>query len=208
MGHQIGLVGLGIMGRPMARNLMKAGHSLTVHDMVRPAVDELVAQGAMAETSSKGVAAKNPIVVTMLPDSADSEAVILGPDGVLSGASAGSVVIDMSSIAPGTSQKIAAACEAKGVDFLDAPVSGGPHGAVAGTLTVMVGGEAVVFERARPLLEALGSLVAHVGGRQFKIAPIEIRVRAGQHVTQRFGPHARPDRSSEAVELDLGTMDG
>ncbi len=164
MGHQIGLVGLGIMGRPMARNLMKAGHSLTVHDMVRPAVDELVGQGATAETSSKGVAAKNPIVVTMLPDSADSEAVILGPDGVLSGASAGSVVIDMSSIAPGSSQKIAAACEAKGVDFLDAPVSGGEPKAIDGTLAIMVGGKGEVFERYRDVLGVMGSSVVLCGG--------------------------------------------
>ncbi len=164
MGHQIGLVGLGIMGRPMARNLMKAGHSLTVHDMVRPAVDELVAQGATAETSSKGVAAKNPIVVTMLPDSADSEAVILGPDGVLSGASAGSVVIDMSSIAPGSSQKIAAACEAKGVEFLDAPVSGGEPKAIDGTLAIMVGGKGEVFEKYRDVLDVMGSSVVLCGG--------------------------------------------
>ena len=133
-GQEIGLIGLGIMGRPMARNLIKAGHSLTVYDVVGSSIEEIATEGATAASSSKEVAEKSPLVITMVPDSADSEAAILGPGGLLEGASTGSTVIDMSSIAPSSSQKIAAACEVQGVEFLDAPVSGGEPGAVAGTL--------------------------------------------------------------------------
>ncbi len=163
-GQHIGLVGLGIMGKPMARNLMKAGHSLTVYDVVGSAVEEIATEGAAAASSSSEVARACPVVVTMVPDSADSEAAILGPNGVLEGADAGSTVIDMSSIAPGSSQKIAAACEAQGVDFLDAPVSGGEPGAVSGTLAIMVGGRQEVFERCRPIFEAVGSSIVLCGG--------------------------------------------
>ena len=163
-GQQIGLVGLGIMGKPMARNLMKAGHSLTVYDVVGSAVEEIATEGAAAASSSSDVAQACPVVITMVPDSADSEAAILGPDGVLEGASAGSTVIDMSSIAPGSSQKIAAACETQGVDFLDAPVSGGEPGAVSGTLAIMVGGRQEVFDRCRPIFEAVGSSIVLCGG--------------------------------------------
>ena len=126
---EIGFIGLGIMGRPMVRNLMKAGYSLTVYDVVGSAMEEMVTDGAKPASSSAEVAASAPTVITMVPDSADSEAAILGDNGVLEGTSEGSVVIDMSSIAPASSQKIAAACEAKGVAFLDAPVSGGEPGA-------------------------------------------------------------------------------
>ena len=163
-GQQIGLVGLGIMGKPMARNLMKAGHSLTVYDVVGSAVEEIATEGAAAASSSSEVARACPVVITMVPDSADSEAAILGPDGVLEGASAGSTVIDMSSIAPGSSQKIAAACEAQGVDFLDAPVSGGEPGAISGTLAIMVGGRQEVFDRCSPIFEAVGASIVLCGG--------------------------------------------
>ena len=163
-GQQIGLVGLGIMGKPMARNLMKAGHSLTVYDVVGSAVEEIATEGAAAASSSSEVARACPVVITMVPDSADSEAAILGPGGVLEGAAAGSTVIDMSSIAPGSSQKIAEACEAQGVDFLDAPVSGGEPGAVSGTLAIMVGGRQEVFDRCRPIFEAVGASIVLCGG--------------------------------------------
>ena len=162
-GQEIGLIGLGIMGKPMARNLMKAGHSLTVYDVVGSSVEEIATDGATAASSSKEVAEKCPLVVTMVPDSADSEAAILGPGGVLEGASKGSTVIDMSSIAPGSSQKIAGACEAQGVDFLDAPVSGGEPGAIAGTLAIMVGGKKEVFDRHLGILEAVGSSIVLCG---------------------------------------------
>ena len=162
-GQEVGFVGLGIMGKPMVRNLMKAGHSLTVYDFVGTAMEESVTDGAKPSSSAKEVAEKAPVVITMVPDSADSEAAILGPNGVLEGASRGSMVIDMSSIAPGTSQKIAAACDAAGVDFLDAPVSGGEPGAVAGTLAIMVGGKKDVFERHVDLLNIVGASVVHCG---------------------------------------------
>ena len=160
---EVGFIGLGIMGRPMARNLMKAGYSLTVYDVVGSSVEEIVTDGAIAASSSREVAQKAPVIITMVPDSADSEAAILGPGGVLEGASSGSVVIDMSSIAPGSSQKIAAACEAAGVDFLDAPVSGGEPKAIDGTLAIMVGGKKDVFDRHVGLLDAVGGSIVLCG---------------------------------------------
>ena len=159
----VGFVGLGIMGRPMAKNLINAGYSLTVYDVVGTVVEELATEGAAVGSSSREVAEKTSTVITMVPDSADSEAAILGPDGVLEGASEGSTVIDMSSIAPGSSQKIAAACEPAGVDFLDAPVSGGEPKAIDGTLAIMVGGKKDVFERYADLLNVMGGSVVLCG---------------------------------------------
>ncbi len=163
MAEQIGFVGLGIMGKPMARNLMKAGYSLTVYDIVGEPVEELVTEGAARGANSKEVAAGTDKIITMLPDSADSERVILGPDGVLEGARPGSVVIDMSSIAPLVSQKIGAECAAKGVEFLDAPVSGGEPGAINGTLAIMVGGKQEVFDQCTDLLNIMGANVVLTG---------------------------------------------
>ena len=162
-GREVGFVGLGIMGKPMARNLIKAGHSVTVYDIVGSAVEDLVTDGADAGSSAREVAERAPIVITMVPDSADSEAAILGANGVLEGASKGSVVIDMSSIAPGTSQKIATACDGQGVDFLDAPVSGGEPKAIDGTLAIMVGGKKEVFDRHLDLLQGMGSSIVLCG---------------------------------------------
>ena len=159
----VGFVGLGIMGRPMARNLIKAGYSLTVYDVVATSMEELATDGAAVASSAREVGEKTPVVITMVPDSADSEAAILGPGGVLEGASAGSTVIDMSSIAPGTSQKIAAACEAAGVSFLDAPVSGGEPKAIDGTLAIMVGGKKDVFDRYTDLLAVTGASIVLCG---------------------------------------------
>ena len=160
---EIGFIGLGIMGRPMVRNLMKAGYSLTVYDVVGSAMEEMVTEGAKPASSSAEVAASAPIVITMVPDSADSEAAILGENGVLEGTSEGSVVIDMSSIAPASSHKIAAACEDQGVAFLDAPVSGGEPGAVSGTLAIMVGGKQDVFDAHVGILETMGSSIVLCG---------------------------------------------
>ncbi|MDA1188883.1 MAG: 2-hydroxy-3-oxopropionate reductase [Chloroflexi bacterium] len=154
---RIGFIGLGIMGKPMARNLMKAGYSLTVHSRSRGPVDELAKEGATKAGSSKEVAQKSDVIVTMLPDSPDSELVILGKDGILEGASKGLTIIDMSSIAPASSIKIAKACEAKGVDFLDAPVSGGEPKAIDGSLAIMVGGKKKVFDRSVPILQKMGA---------------------------------------------------
>lgn len=160
---KMGFVGLGIMGKPMAWNLMKAGYPLTVHNRSRASVNELAKEGATPVDSGKEVAQKSQVVVTMLPDSPDSELVIMGPGGVLEGASRGLTIIDMSSIAPGSSRKIAAACEAKGVDFLDAPVSGGEPRAIDGSLAIMVGGKKSVFERCMPILWAMGKSVVLCG---------------------------------------------
>ena len=153
----IGFVGLGIMGRPMVRNLMAAGNTVTVYDIVGTAIEEMATEGAIPASSSSEVASKNPLIITMVPDSADAEAAILGANGVLEGASSGSIVIDMSSIAPASSQKIAAGCEGQGVDFLDAPVSGGEPGAIAGTLAIMVGGKKDVFDKYVDVFAPMGN---------------------------------------------------
>ena len=160
---KIGFIGLGIMGKPMAKNLLKAGYSLLVYDIVGEAVEELVTEGAQGAASSKDVAENTTKIITMLPDSADSEAVILGPQGVLEGARPGSHVIDMSSIAPLVSQKIAAECTKKGVEMLDAPVSGGEPGAINGTLAIMVGGKQGVFDENYDLMKVMGANVVLTG---------------------------------------------
>ena len=163
MAEEIGFIGLGIMGRPMARNLMKAGYSLTVYDIVGSAVEDLATDGARPASSSQEVAARTDKIITMLPDSADSEKAILGPGGVLEGARPGSVIIDMSSISPLYSQRIAAECARKGVEMIDAPVSGGEPGAVAGTLAIMVGGKQEVFDQCKDLLQVMGGNVVLTG---------------------------------------------
>jgi len=163
MSCSIGFVGLGIMGKPMSRNLMKAGHRLMVFDIVKDSVDAIVADGAAAGASAADVASKSDIVITMLPDGPEVDQAILGPAGVLAGAKAGTLVVDMSSISPLVAQKVGAACAAKGVDFLDAPVSGGEPGAIAGTLAIMVGGKQEAFDRAVPVLKAMGATVTLTG---------------------------------------------
>ncbi len=163
MAERIGFVGLGIMGKPMAINLLKAGYSLTVYDIVGDNMEEVVTEGATGASSSSKVAANSDKIITMLPDSADSEAAILGPNGVLEGASSGSIIIDMSSIAPLVSQKIAAACAERGVDMLDAPVSGGQPGAINATLAVMVGGKQEVFDQCYNLMKTMGGNVVLTG---------------------------------------------
>jgi 2-hydroxy-3-oxopropionate reductase len=139
MAERIGFVGLGIMGKPMAINLAKGGYDVTVYNRSSAAVDAVVAEGASAGTSSADVASKSDIIVLMVPDSPDSEAVVLGENGLLEGASAGDLIVDMSSIEPGVSQRIHDACAEKGVNFIDAPVSGGEPMAISGDLAIMVG---------------------------------------------------------------------
>ena len=163
MSPPLGFIGLGIMGKPMARNLLKAGYSLTVFNRSQGPMDELASEGAAAVASSAEVAEKSEIVITMLPDSADSEQVILGERGVLEGARENSVIVDMSSIAPLVSQRIASDALKKGVEMVDAPVSGGEPGAVAGTLAIMVGAKEEVFERCLPILNVMGRSVVRVG---------------------------------------------
>jgi 2-hydroxy-3-oxopropionate reductase len=160
---RIGFIGLGIMGKPMAKNLLKAGHKLVVYNLGAAAVDELVAAGAEKGASPSDVAALSEIVITMLPDGPEVEHVVLGANGVLEGAKKGTLVIDMSSISPLVAQKAGAACEARGVDFLDAPVSGGEPKAIHGTLAIMVGGKQTVFDKALPVLEAMGAYVTLTG---------------------------------------------
>jgi len=159
----IGFIGLGIMGKPMSRNLMKAGHRLVVFDIVAESVDAIVAEGAARGASAADVASRSDIVITMLPDGPEVDQAVLGPGGVLEGARPGTLVIDMSSISPLVAQKAGAACAAKGVDFLDAPVSGAEPGAIAGTLAIMVGGKPEVFDRAVPVLKAMGATVTLTG---------------------------------------------
>jgi 2-hydroxy-3-oxopropionate reductase len=159
----VGFVGLGIMGRPMLRNLLKAGHTVVDFGRTPAKIDAAVADGAQRGSSNADVGARAEIVITMLPDGPEVEEVVLGPDGILSGSKPGSLIIDMSSISPLVSQKIASACAQKGVDFLDAPVSGGEPKAVDGTLAIMVGGKPEVFARAEPILKCMGSTVTLTG---------------------------------------------
>jgi len=151
------------MGKPMSRNLLKAGHSLVVYDVVAAPVAELVAAGAARGESCRDAAARSEVIITMLPDGPDVETAVLGPGGVLEGARKGSVVLDMSSISPVVAQKVGTACAAKGIEFLDAPVSGGEPKAIEGTLAIMAGGKPDVFERVLPILEKLGSSVTLTG---------------------------------------------
>jgi 2-hydroxy-3-oxopropionate reductase len=158
---KIGFVGLGIMGKPMTRNLLKAGYGVRVYDSV--ATSMAAVEGAVAGSSGSDVAAASDVIITMLPDGPDVEAAVLGSGGILEGARAGSLVVDMSSISPIVAQKVGAACEAKGVGFLDAPVSGGEPKAIEGTLAIMVGGTQSAFDRALPILQKMGSSVTLTG---------------------------------------------
>lgn len=160
-----GFIGTGIMGKPMARNVLRAGHSLTIYARHPEKVQDLASEGATLAASSADVARAAEIVVTMLPNAPEVEEVVLGPGGVLEGAAAGLVVVDMSTIAPAASRRLAETCAEKGVAFLDAPVSGGSVGAERGTLSIMAGGDAAAFARARPLFAAMGrdEAIIHVG---------------------------------------------
>jgi 2-hydroxy-3-oxopropionate reductase len=160
---RVGFIGLGIMGKPMARNLIKAGHDLVVHDVAPQAVADLAASGAVQGASARDVAARSEVTITMVPDGPEVEAAILGPSGALEGAARGSILVDMSSISPLVAQKVGAACEARGVGFLDAPVSGGEPKAVDGTLAIMVGGRQETFDRVLPLFQAMGSSATLTG---------------------------------------------
>ena len=160
---KIGFIGLGIMGKPMAKNLLKAGHTLVVHSRSPGPVAELVGAGASSAGSPKEVAADVDVLITMLPNSPDVEKVVRGPDGVLAGARAGLILIDMSSIAPGVVQSLAGLAEEKGVTLLDAPVSGGEPKAIDGSLAIMVGGPEGIFDQVKPILLNMGASAVHVG---------------------------------------------
>jgi 2-hydroxy-3-oxopropionate reductase len=151
------------MGKPMSKNLLKAGHSVVVFDVAPAPVADVVAAGGTAAKSSKEAASQADVIVTMLPDGPDVEAAVLGPGGILEGAAKGSTIVDMSSISPVVAQKVGAACAAKGVEFLDAPVSGGEPKAIEGTLAIMVGGDAKAFEKIEPILKNMGASVTLTG---------------------------------------------
>jgi len=160
---KIGFIGLGIMGKPMAMNLIKTGYSLTVFDIRPEPVKEVVAAGAKEGRCSQDVAAKSEVIITMLPNSPDVKKAVLGEHGILDGASKGAILIDMSSIAPLVSKEVAAEAEKKGVEMLDAPVSGGEPKAVDGTLSIMVGGKKEVFEQVEDILKVMGASAVLVG---------------------------------------------
>jgi len=163
MDKKIGFIGLGIMGKPMAKNLIKAGYSLVVYDLVQQAMAELWNAGAEASSSPASVAGKARTIITMLPNGPEVREVVAGSGGILEGASAGSIIIDMSSIAPGVSQEMSRLCKSKGIRFMDAPVSGGEPKAIDGTLAVMVGCDEADFEPNVKLLKAMGSSVVRTG---------------------------------------------
>jgi 2-hydroxy-3-oxopropionate reductase len=158
----IGFIGLGIMGKPMAKNLINAGYKLVVYDKFAK-FDDLVALGAEGAASNKEVASKSDIIITMLPNSPHVKDAILGAGGVIEGIKKGTIVVDMSSIAPAVSQEIGVALAVKNAAFLDAPVSGGEPKAIDGTLAIMAGGDKAVFEKVKPILEKMGSSVVLVG---------------------------------------------
>ncbi len=160
---RLGFIGLGIMGRPMAKNLLTAGHEVTAYNRSEAPRAELAAAGARIAGSPAEAAHDAEVVVTMVTDSPDVEAVCLGPGGVIEGAAAGTVVVDMSTISPEVTRRVGAKLAERGIHMLDAPVSGGDTGAIAGTLSIMVGGAAADLERARPALEAMGRRIVHCG---------------------------------------------
>lgn len=161
---KVGYIGLGLMGKSMARNILKAGFPLVVHNRSRAAVDELVAEGAQAAGSARETAERVDVVLTNLPDTPDVEKVVLGENGIIEGAHDGLIYIDNSTIKPATARQIAEELAGKNVLALDAPVSGGDIGARDGTLTIMVGGDAAALEKAMPVLQAMGRTITHVGG--------------------------------------------
>ena len=163
MTQRIGFIGLGIMGRPMAKNLLKAGYALVVHNRSRGPVDELVSAGAKAASTPREVAGACDVLITMLPNSPDVELVALGKDGIIEGARAGLLFADMSTISPIVSKKVGAALAAKSVRMLDAPVSGGEQGAINAALSIMVGGDKDVVDAVMPIFQAMGKTITHLG---------------------------------------------
>jgi 2-hydroxy-3-oxopropionate reductase len=157
MSDTVGFIGLGVMGRPMARNLLKRGYALVVHSRSRGPVDELVAAGAVAAESPSDVASRTNRIITMLPDGPDVEQVLTAANGVFAGLGPNTIIIDMSTIAPATARRMASEASSRGATFLDAPVSGGEIGAIDGTLSIMIGGDAAAVETVRPILEAMGN---------------------------------------------------
>ena len=163
MPKTIGFIGLGLMGKPIAKNLIKAGHRLIVHNRSRAAVDELAAEGAAAAFSPKEVAASAEVVITMLPEDSDVETVVAGDQGVIKSIRPNGVLVDMSTISPTTARRLAETLADRGVHMLDAPVSGGVEAATEATLTIMVGGKPDIFKRVLPVFEKIGKNINHIG---------------------------------------------
>jgi 2-hydroxy-3-oxopropionate reductase len=163
LADKVGFIGLGIMGRPMAKNLMEVGYDLVVHNRSPEKAEELAEEGATAAGSPREVAEGCDVVITMLPDSPQVEEVLAGEGGVFEGVRDGALIVDMSTISPVVTESLASKAKEKGASLLDAPVSGGDVGAIEGTLSIMVGGSEEDFERARPLFEVMGKTVTHVG---------------------------------------------
>ena len=163
MAERIGFIGLGIMGEPMCRNLMKAGYACTVNTRTKSRAEKILSEGAVWSDGPKDTAGKSDVIITIVTDTPDVEKVILGEDGIIEGINPGSVVIDMSTISPSATRNMAAALKEKDADMLDAPVSGGDTGAIAGTLSIMVGGKQDVFDRCLPVFEAMGKNINLIG---------------------------------------------
>ena len=181
---RVGFIGLGIMGRPMAINLIKAGHEVTAFDVFPEAIKPVAEAGATAASSCAEVGSASDIVIIMVQDGPQAETAVAGEGGVLDGSSSGDLIVDMSSIAPGVSKRIGKACDAKGVGFLDAPVSGGEPFAISGDLAIMVGGKADLFETAKPLFDIVGAsavLCGDVGAGNVTKLANQIVVGANSH---------------------------
>ncbi len=161
---KIGFIGVGNMGKPMARNLLKAGYSVSVYDLMEANVNELAAEGAIPCKTNLELAASVDVIFASLPNAAIVASVMAGPSGVISACKPGATIIDMSSVSPSSTRKMAKLATDKGVNYVDAPVSGGTAGAAAGTLTIMVGADDAVFEKIKPILEVIGKNIYHVGG--------------------------------------------
>lgn len=165
MATTVGFIGLGLMGRPMAKHVLAGGYSLVVHNRSRAAVEDLVAAGGRDGGSPKGVAAESDVVITVLPDGPDVKSVLTGPDGVFEGLRQGATIVDMSTISPVVARELAQEASSRGAQMLDAPVSGGTIGAETGTLSIMVGGDRGTLDRVRPILETMGNpeKIIHIG---------------------------------------------
>jgi 2-hydroxy-3-oxopropionate reductase len=163
MMERIGFIGLGAMGKPMARNLMQAGYALNLLSRTRAKVEDLIAAGGTWCNTPKEIAQQSDVVITMLPDTPDVEQVVAGRNGVMEGARPGTLIIDMSTISPVAARKLARDAQARGCDFLDAPVSGGETGAINATLSIMVGGTEAAFKRALPIFQAMGKTILRIG---------------------------------------------
>ena len=213
---QIGFIGIGVMGRPMTLNLLKADHRVTIYARhpQNPEVQEVLGAGAKLAPSPRAVAMASDIVITMLPNSPQVEEVVTGHQGVLEGARKGLIVVDMSTIAPAVSRKLAQTASTRGVHFLDAPVSGGSQGAVNGALTIMVGGEREIFEQALPALQAMGKKenIFHVGpngaGEVVKIVNNILCGAIAAAIAESFVLGVKAGADVETMEKVIGVSSG